>query len=216
LTWHYRQADPEQAAHAARELKRELESTVTNKWDVDVMEGKANLEVRPTFINKGEIAKRLVREYNVEISDATSDSSLPAVKQGGPVEFVLCMGDDFTDEDMFRALSGLSGSALDDDTIFTVTVGASTKVTLARWHVLEPEDVIEGIALLANVGKSGEGRYYSQPEQPCCCCRVGGQSSQGMNKDLCVRLSMTRANAWTSSVVLGEQRRKILVPEPGV
>jgi len=31
----------------------------------------------------------------------------------------------------------------------TVTVGASTKVTLARWHLLEPEDVIESVALLA-------------------------------------------------------------------
>lgn len=45
------------------------------------MTGKANLEVRPRFVNKGEIAKRLVLEYG----DA-------------PPEFVLCLGDDFTDE----------------------------------------------------------------------------------------------------------------------
>lgn len=159
LTWHYRQADPEQAAHAAREAKRELEATVAKNWDVDVMEGKANLEVRPTFINKGEIAKRLVANYNTDIShivDGSNPELKRGIEQGGPVEFVLCMGDDFTDEDMFRALSGLSGTALDADNIFTVTVGASTKVTLARWHVLEPEDVIEGMALLANVGMSGE------------------------------------------------------------
>jgi trehalose 6-phosphate synthase/phosphatase len=46
------------------------------------MAGKANLEVRPTFINKGEIAKRLVEAYGDE----------------NPPEFVLCLGDDFTDE----------------------------------------------------------------------------------------------------------------------
>jgi len=54
---------------------------VAKKYDVEVMTGKANLEVRPRFVNKGEIAKRLVQEYGGE----------------GP-EFVLCLGDDFTDE----------------------------------------------------------------------------------------------------------------------
>ena len=49
------------------------------------MTGKANLEVRPRFVNKGEIAKRLVEEYGEE-----------------PPEFVLCLGDDFTDEGKSR------------------------------------------------------------------------------------------------------------------
>jgi trehalose 6-phosphate synthase/phosphatase len=150
----------------SRECHKELETTVGRKWDVEVMTGKANLEVRPTFINKGEISKRLVTTYE-------------------NVQFVLCIGDDFTDEDMFRALNALSappspvagngspanGSAsangaagagdvaqiLKPEQCFTVTVGASTKVTLARWHLLEPEDVIECVALLAGVGGSGAG-----------------------------------------------------------
>ena len=150
LTWHYRLADPEQGKHMSQECQRELESTVGRTWDVDVMTGKANLEVRPTFINKGEISKRLVRQYNEETAPAK-------------VEFVLCLGDDFTDEDMFRALNGLSGPAetareIEPEHCFTVTVGASTKVTLARWHLLEPEDVIECVALLAGVaGGAGGG-----------------------------------------------------------
>jgi trehalose 6-phosphate synthase/phosphatase len=48
------------------------------------MTGKANLEVRPRFVNKGEIAKRLVLDYGDQ--------------PGEPPEFVLCLGDDFTDE----------------------------------------------------------------------------------------------------------------------
>lgn len=95
------------------------------------MTGKANLEVRPTFINKGEIAKKLVNSYGSEV--------------GQPPEFVLCLGDDFTDEDMFRALNG---SGLPAEHVFTVTVGASSKMTLAKWHILEPTDVISAIALL--------------------------------------------------------------------
>lgn len=120
------------------------------------MKGKANLEVRPTFINKGEIAKRLVNGYNTDIAHmAAPGKSSPQGKEGR-LDFVLCMGDDFTDEDMFRALNGLSGTQVDINHVFTVTIGASTKVTLAKWHMLEPEDVIESMALLAGVGLSGE------------------------------------------------------------
>ncbi|KAK2035634.1 family 20 glycosyltransferase [Colletotrichum zoysiae] len=163
LTWHYRLADPEQGLHMARECHKELQATVAQKWDVEVMEGKANLEVRPTFINKGEIAKRLVHTYNNSAAaPASADGKEQQQQQqhSGRVEFVLCLGDDFTDEDMFRALNGLSGTELHNDHVFTVTVGASTKVTLARWHLLEPEDVVECVALLVGVGLGGESHEH--------------------------------------------------------
>lgn len=125
------------------------------------MPGKANIEVRPTFINKGEISKRLVLQYNNDMSHVPGS----AASQSGKVEFVLCLGDDFTDEDMFRALNGLSAPPTDKgeeakvraENVYTVTVGASTKVTLARWHLLEPEDVVDCVALLAGVGGGGAG-----------------------------------------------------------
>ncbi|KAI0404774.1 trehalose-phosphatase [Xylaria palmicola] len=159
LTWHYRKADPEFGAHAAKTARHELESTVAKKWDVDVMEGKANLEVRPTFINKGEIAKRLVHYYNSKaapeaIEKATAQQD--GANEHSKIDFVLCCGDDFTDEDMFRALNGLSGSELADNHIFTVSVGARNKETLAKWHVLEPHDVLESAALLVGVGLTGK------------------------------------------------------------
>jgi len=147
LTWHYRQADQEQALHAAQESHKELLAGVSKRWDVEVMEGKANLEVRPTFINKGEIAKRLVNEYH-DPQGGVSD-------KGGKLEFVYCLGDDFTDEDMFRALNTVSGRLVDDEHIFTSTVGPSSKVTLAKYHLLEPKDVINSVALLTGVGQSG-------------------------------------------------------------
>lgn len=46
---------------------------------------------------------------------------------------------------MFRALNS---SKLPPDHVFAVTVGASSKQTLAQWHLLEPSDVISAIALL--------------------------------------------------------------------
>lgn len=84
LTWHYRQADPDFGAWQAKECKKSLENTVAKKWEVEVMSGKANLEVRPQFVNKGYIATRLVNEYGN--------------LAGEPPEFVLCLGDDATDE----------------------------------------------------------------------------------------------------------------------
>lgn len=125
---------------------------VARAWDVEVMPGKANVEVRPTFINKGEITKRLVKTYH----QPGAGSAVADEESSGEVEFALCMGDDFTDEDMFRSLNGLSGSVLNPDNVFTVTVGASTKLTLARWHLLEPEDVVECVSLLAGLGEDGK------------------------------------------------------------
>ncbi|KAG0200935.1 threalose-6-phosphate phosphatase [Mortierella sp. NVP41] len=91
LTWHYRMADPEFGAFQAKECQNHLENAVLSKLPVEILVGKKNLEVRPTIVNKGEIVKRLMSQH----PDA---------------EFVLCAGDDKTDEDMFRALAG-NGSA---------------------------------------------------------------------------------------------------------
>lgn len=122
----------------AHECQTELEQTVAKKWDVEVMTGKMNLEVRPTFINKGEIVKRLIADY--VLSDGVTSGQVP--------EFVVCLGDDFTDEDMFRALNG---SALPQETIFSVAVAPSSRLTLAQWHLPEPADVIRSMATLAGL-----------------------------------------------------------------
>jgi hypothetical protein len=47
--------------------------------------------------------------------------------------------------DMFRALLKTN---LPKEHIFAVTVGASSKRTLATWHLLAPSDVISSIAAL--------------------------------------------------------------------
>jgi trehalose 6-phosphate synthase/phosphatase len=46
---------------------------------------------------------------------------------------------------MFRSLRQ---SKLPTDHVFAVTVGASSKQTLASWHLLEPSDVISVVSLL--------------------------------------------------------------------
>ncbi|KAK9377534.1 glycosyltransferase family 20-domain-containing protein [Lipomyces chichibuensis] len=137
ITWHYRRADPEYGAFQARECQNHLENTVTSKYDVEVMTGKANLEVRPRFVNKGEIAKGLVHEYK----DVDGTATTP--------DFVLCMGDDSTDEDMFRALRKVD--ALDQDCNFTVTIGPSSKMTTATWHLIDSAEVVKSVGELVGL-----------------------------------------------------------------
>ncbi|KAG0315061.1 threalose-6-phosphate phosphatase [Dissophora globulifera] len=91
VTWHYRLADPEFGAFQAKECQNHLENAVLSKLPVEILVGKKNLEVRPTIVNKGEIVKRLLHQHP-------------------DVEFVMCAGDDKTDEDMFRALAELSNT----------------------------------------------------------------------------------------------------------
>lgn len=85
-------ADPEFGAFQAKECQNHLENAVLSKLPVEILVGKKNLEVRPTIVNKGEIVKRLLGQHP-------------------DVEFVMCAGDDKTDEDMFRALAGLNNSS---------------------------------------------------------------------------------------------------------
>ena len=136
LTWHYRSADPDYGSFQARECRAYLEAKVMKKWEVEVMEGKANLEVRPTFVNKGAIASRLIAEHVVDG---------PHDKIHKPPDFVLCLGDDFTDEDMFRALKA---SKLAKEGVFSCMVGPSSKQTLADWHLREPAEVISTVGIL--------------------------------------------------------------------
>lgn len=84
-------ADPEFGAFQAKECQNHLENAVLSKLPVEILVGKKNLEVRPTIVNKGEIVKRLLSQHP-------------------DVEFVMCAGDDKTDEDMFRALAGISNA----------------------------------------------------------------------------------------------------------
>ncbi|MDB6067595.1 MAG: UDP-forming alpha,alpha-trehalose-phosphate synthase [Pedosphaera sp.] len=83
LAWHYRRADPEQAEQRAHELLDDLAS-YTRNIDVQVLEGNKVIEIRNTGATKGTAA-------------------LDWIGNGTP-DFILGIGDDETDEDLFRAL----------------------------------------------------------------------------------------------------------------
>jgi trehalose 6-phosphate synthase/phosphatase len=83
LAWHYRRADPEQASLRAKELVDDL-AGYTRNIDVQVLEGNKVIEMRNTGVTKGTAAMEWLT--------------------GHAPDFVLAIGDDWTDEDLFRAL----------------------------------------------------------------------------------------------------------------
>ena len=97
IVWHYRNADPDFGSFQAKECQSLLDNILSqNDLQVEVVVGKKNVEVRPLAINKGEIVHRLL----YAIPD---------------VDFVFCVGDDKTDEDMFRFLSKLAYDASNEE-----------------------------------------------------------------------------------------------------
>lgn len=130
LTWHYRQCDPEFGSWQAKQCQSLLENTISGKMSVEILAGKKNLEVRPVSINKGQTLHKILSEGYESIQ----------------ADFIFCAGDDRTDEDMFKALmemeTEIESFKNKENEIFTCAIGAAEKKTLARFHVNNPDQLI--------------------------------------------------------------------------
>ncbi len=84
LAWHFRRAQREFGARQAHELRMLLGDTLSNQ-PLEVIEGSKVIEVRLRGVSKALVARRL----HAEVADDC---------------FVMAIGDDCTDEDLFRAL----------------------------------------------------------------------------------------------------------------
>jgi trehalose 6-phosphate synthase/phosphatase len=84
LAWHYRNSSPEIGIMKAKELKEELRTIVAHENKLHVIEGNMVIEVKRTGYDKGVAALKF-------ISDKKFD-------------FIIAMGDDKTDEDIYRSL----------------------------------------------------------------------------------------------------------------
>jgi trehalose 6-phosphate synthase/phosphatase len=83
LAWHYRNTHPDLGFNRSRELRNALLGLTANT-PLQVIDGNKVLEVRQTGIDKGATAVKILDRFNPD--------------------FMLCIGDDTTDEDMFRVL----------------------------------------------------------------------------------------------------------------
>ena len=83
LVWHYRKTDVEGGKIRARELVDNL-IYLTSNLELQVLEGSKVIEVKNSGINKGRAALRWIIK--------------------GDWDFILAVGDDWTDEDLFKVL----------------------------------------------------------------------------------------------------------------
>lgn len=111
LAWHYRRADAEQGSLRARELIDELVHLTAN-IDVQVLRGNKVVEVRPAGADKGTAAQRWLAEQGYD--------------------FVLAIGDDRTDEDLFQVLP---------ESAYSIRVGMTP--SRARFNLREPAEVLD-------------------------------------------------------------------------
>ncbi|KAL8268954.1 hypothetical protein R6Q59_002752 [Mikania micrantha] len=84
MVWSYEDADPDFGSCQAKELLDHLESVIANE-PVTVKRGQS------CGVSKGLVAKRLLTTMQA---------------QGMTPDFVLCIGDDRSDEDMFEVITG--------------------------------------------------------------------------------------------------------------
>ncbi|KAB2017864.1 hypothetical protein ES319_D08G190800v1 [Gossypium barbadense] len=137
LVWNYRDADPDFGFCQAKELLDHLESVLANE-PVLVKSGQHIVEVKPQGVNKGLVAEHL----------------LVTMKQKGMLpDFVLCIGDDRSDEDMFevimRATAGPYLSPVAD--VFACTVGQ--KCSKAKYYVEDRTEILRMFQVLANASE---------------------------------------------------------------
>jgi len=112
LAWHFRRADPEQASQRAKELLDDL-AGYTRNIDVQVFEGNKVIEIRNAGVDKGTAGLEWLNQFNPD--------------------FILGVGDDWTDEDLFRALPASA---------YSVRVGlANTAARAARYYLSSPVTV---------------------------------------------------------------------------
>lgn len=117
IVWHYINVEPDLAYKRAHELRHDLAAEF-DEDELSINLGQNILEVKPKHINKGNVVSELVQRYGAD--------------------FVLCAGDDYTDEDMFAALP-------EADAV-TIKIGAGK--TKARYQLADVSDMLDFLTAL--------------------------------------------------------------------
>jgi len=112
LVWHYRNADPGISLLRSQELKDELRELVSHDSKLQVVEGHKVIEVKKSGYDKGTVALKLLAL--------------------APYDFILAIGDDKTDEDLFHALP---------EQALTIKIGVMA--SLAKYNLKDQQGVLK-------------------------------------------------------------------------
>lgn len=118
LVWHYRNADPLFGGKIAKKLMESLNGALDKPDEFCVLDGNHIVEVRPKLVDKGNAALRVFKEFKHP--------------------FILAIGDDRTDEDLFSVLP---------ENAYGVKVGKGS--TQAKYKLRDPSEVVRLLEYLA-------------------------------------------------------------------
>jgi len=124
IAWHYRAADPKFGAWRAKELRSILESHLSGV-PYSVLAGSKVIEVRHVNMTKGRAASQLL-----ELHSST--------------DLVVCVGDDYTDEDMFNAV-------LDSRRQQTIVCRVGSANTVAPYIAPSSQAILKQLAKLVEL-----------------------------------------------------------------
>ncbi|MBC7826314.1 MAG: bifunctional alpha,alpha-trehalose-phosphate synthase (UDP-forming)/trehalose-phosphatase [Chitinophagaceae bacterium] len=129
LTWHYRNTNPDLGFIRSRELLNSLQQLTVNT-SLQIIDGNKVLEIRMTGIDKGITATKLINMFRPD--------------------FILCMGDDTTDEDMFRTLEQMA-----------VTIKVGNTASSAKYNLMSQEEVLPFLKQFVTSIKTEKPHAYS-------------------------------------------------------
>ncbi|KAL8268276.1 hypothetical protein R6Q59_002074 [Mikania micrantha] len=133
LVWHFQDADPSFGSAQAKELLDHLESVLANE-PVVVKSGQYIVEVKPQGVTKGLVAEKIFESM---------------FRNERQADFVLCVGDDRSDEDMFVMIGDAikAGVIVNNKSVFACTVGQ--KPSRAEYYL---DDTAEVMNMLEDLG----------------------------------------------------------------
>ncbi|KAL7603990.1 hypothetical protein Lser_V15G16312 [Lactuca serriola] len=150
LVWHHQDADPGFGSAQAKEMLDHLESVLANE-PVVVKSGQYIVEVKPQGVTKGLVAEKIF-------------SSM--FKKERRADFVLCVGDDRSDEDMFVMIGdAIKGGVIlnvNNRSVFACTVGQ--KPSRAEYYLDDTVEVMNMIENLGDVSVSEDEEEESEEE----------------------------------------------------
>ncbi|XP_074586540.1 alpha,alpha-trehalose-phosphate synthase [UDP-forming] 6-like [Curcuma longa] len=137
LVWSYEDADPDFGSCQAKELLDHLESVLANE-PVSVKSGQHIVEVKPQGVSKGLVAQRLLSTMQ---------------ERGSESGFILCIGDDRSDEDMFEVITtSLASTSISPATeVFACTVGQQP--SKAKYYLDDTAEIVRLMQGLASVSE---------------------------------------------------------------
>lgn len=144
MVWNYQHADPDFGSCQSKELLEHLESVLANE-PVSVKSGQHIVEVKPQGVNKGIVAERLLDTMQ---------------KKEMVPDFVLCIGDDRSDEDMFEVITSAAkgrGPVLSPlAEVFACTVGQ--KPSKAKYFLEDAAEIMKMLQGLAAASEQSSSR----------------------------------------------------------